>query len=289
MKPILLTSAVSLTIGFAGGWMIKSASQELESVSKNQPLPIERPKPTPPSNPTPDQPFPTRPDERPDDNGITIDFPEAEIPESALRTDRAKWMRLTEILSLDADQSKAIAANIEESRPKPSEEESPDIIYGKAGADLEKRILAILTPEQQAEFKKFQQRAIENIVEQKAQRTFSEDLGKLDLTPAQREQALEVFRQRAEADVSEVSPATRLTLSGSILPIGNEKFSDESILLLRKIGTNPSMEDMAAIHRAEIEERMKRFQDVLTPGQMESYRASLGESLENLNIISPPK
>jgi len=289
MKPILLTSAVSLTIGFAGGWMIKSASQELESVSKYQQLPIERPKPTRPSNPTPDHPFPTRPDERPDDNGITIDFPEAEIPESALQTDRAKWMRLTEILSLDADQSKAIAANIEESRPKPSEDESPDIIYGKAGEDLEKRILAILTPEQQAEFKKFQQRAIENIVEQKAQRTFSEDLGNLDLTPAQREQALEVFRQRAEADVSEVSPATRLTLSGSILPIGNEKFSDESILLLRKIGTNPSMEDMAAIHRAEIEERMKRFQDVLTPGQIESYRASLGESLENLNIISPPK
>ena len=289
MKPILLTSAVSLTIGFAGGWMIKSASHELESVSKNQPLPIERPKPTRPSNPDPDQPFPTRPDERPDDNGITIDFPEAEIPESALQTDRAKWMRLTEVLGLDADQSKAIAANIEESRPKPSEDESPDIIYGKAGEDLEKRILAILTPEQQAEFKKFQQRAIENIVEQKAQRTFSEDLGNLDLTPAQREQALEVFRQRAEADVSEVSPATRLTLAGSILPIGNEKFSDESILLLRKIGTNPSMEDMAAIHRAEIEERMKRFQDVLTPGQMESYRASLGESLENLDIISPPK
>ena len=292
MKTLLITAAVSIAIGFACGWMVRSASQDLESVGKEQhslpetrtpaisTLPQSEGRPVPPARPQP----------RPDGAEQVIDMDPSQLPESALRLDQAKWLRLAEVLNLNVEQSQALAANILEVKPLPDMNNSPDVAYEKAGKELEQRVLSVLTPEQQEEFRKFQQRSMENLAETKAQETFSQELAELDLSAAQREQALEILRQQADAEVATISPATRLVLSGSILPIGNEKFSDEGVLLSRKLktaGDTPTMEDLAEISRAEIQERISRFEGILTPGQTERYHAALGESLENLELLSP--
>lgn len=298
MKPTLITSAVSLAIGFAAGWMINSASTDLDSVTKETPPAVERRTPAaPPRQEMPDQPaFPgvsEAREERPpvsSDRVMTAD--DIVIPKSAIYADQAKWARLVEVLGLSNDQSKAIAATLEETKIVPAEGESPDAAYERMGAQLEKNILAILDPAQQDAFREFQQRSLENKIELQAQKVLSEEIGTLDLTPAQREQALAVLRTNAEADVATISPATRLTLSGSILPIGNEKFTDQGILLLRKLNTSASpttMDDVAAIQRAQIKDQMNRYEGILTPAQLDAYRASLSLSLENLNLISPPE
>lgn len=294
MKPVLISSAISLAIGFAAGWMIKSASGDLNTVTQVTPAPIERRPPiAPPQREFPEQPtFPGIPDTQQQKTDRVMTADDIVIPESAIRADQAKWTRLVEVLGLSTDQSKAIAAILEETKLAPAEGEAPDAAHERMGEQLEKGILAILDPAQQEAFRKFQQRALENKVELLAQKSFSEEIGTLDLTAAQREQALVLLRENAEADVAAISPAIRLTLSGSILPIGNEKFSDEGILLLRKLNSpaiHATMEDVAAIQRAQIEAQMNRYEGILTPGQLEFYRASLGESLENLNLISPPK
>lgn len=294
MKPTLISSLISLVIGFAGGWVIKSASADLITVAKVTPPSLERRPPiAPPQREAPEQPiFPSGPESRQNTTTMNNSAEETVIPESAKRADQAKWIRLVEVLGLSTDQSKALAATIQETKITPLEGESPDFAFERKGEQLQKSILAILDPSQQESFRKFQQRALENKVEVLTQKSLAEGIGNLDLTAAQREQALGLIRKDTEADLSAISPATRLALSGSILPIGNEKFSDEGILLLRKLnsgGNQATMEDLAAINRAKIKESLNRYEGILTPGQLESYRAMLGESLETLNLISPPK
>ncbi len=294
MKSVLITSLVSIAIGFTGGWLIRSASSDLNTVTRVTPPPIERRPPTaPPQIEVPEERnSPGIPNPRPEKLGKVMTADDIEIPESSIQADKAKWTRLGEVLGLSTDQSKAIAAILAEIKLAPVEGESPDIAYQRMGEQLEKSILATLDPAQQEAFRKFQQRALENKVEVLAQKSLAEEVGNLDLTAAQREQVLSMIRSETQADVATISPATRLTLSGSILPIGNEKFSDEGILLLRKLnseGNQASMETLSTINRAEIEKQWNRYEGILTPGQLESYRASLGESLENIKILSPPK
>jgi hypothetical protein len=51
----------------------------------------------------------------------------------------------------------------------------------------------------------------------------------------------------------------------------------------------PTYEQIAALHREEIERRMTQFEGILSPGQLALYQASLSQALENLDIISPQR
>lgn len=297
MKSILITAAVSLVIGFAGGWMIKSASTDLETITSRQIQRPERPKPAPkPDRASEAGDRPQRPE--PQDKPLKyspIAGGNAEIPESAKQADRAKWSRLIEVLGLSADQAKDLQENIEKTTLNPSEDEDADLVYDKAGEDLQKRLLALLSPEQQEAFREFQERSIENKIEVKTNEAYATDLGDLDLTPAQREQAIELLRAEAEAEVGSIPASTRLLLEGSILPIGNSKFSEESVMLLRTIrnqaGADPSVvgiEEITAMNRAKIESKIKSYEEILSPAQLERYQAKISESLEALEMILPP-
>ncbi len=172
MKPVIITSLLSLVLGFAGGWMFRSASSELETVTRDAPATVERKPPAaPPRTENPDVPaVPEDRDPIPDRTGEVITRDDIVIPESAIKADQAKWLRLVEVLGLSKDQSKAVAAAIEETQPSTESGESPDASYQRAGEQLEKNILAILDPTQQEAFRKFQLRVLENQVETTAHR-----------------------------------------------------------------------------------------------------------------------
>ncbi len=289
MKTILISSAISLAVGFTFGWLIKSASADLDSFV---PQTVQNtPNPRPPVR-TPDSPIErVRPDRPSSDNGPTKGTPigTATVPEAAKREDRAKWMRLIEVLGLDEVQAKALEAAMAESLPKSDNGESPESTYTEAGALLEKNILAILNAEQRKAFADMQRRAMDNRIELSTQKTYAQELGELDLSPEQREKALDLLRSREAGIASEIPPATRLLLTGSFLPVGDVRFSDDAIRLLRQLSPQDkgdvTLDKLAEMRRAEAEEKAKLFEGVLTPAQLELYRSHLSQTPDILDQL----
>ena len=289
MKTILISSALSLAIGFTFGWLIKSASADLDSFvpQTGQNTPIPRP-PAPARDSPPDR---VRPDRPPSDNGPTKGTPigTAAVPEAAKRADRAKWMRLIEVLGLDNEQAKAFEAAMAESLPKLETGTSPEIAFIEAGARLEKNILALLNADQQKAFTEMQRRAADNRIELNAQKAYSQELSELDLSPEQRAQALDLLRRQAEQLSADIPPSARLLLTGSFLPIGDVNFSEDAIRLLRQLSPQDSgdatLDKLAEKRRAEAEEQAKLFEGVLTPAQLELFRSRLSQTPDILDQL----
>jgi len=295
MKPILISSAIALIIGFIGGWAIKSADQDLESFSPDKVIAS-----VPPSKPRSDS-SPVIPERETPPAGTTMPKgprpmpnPPAELPETSEAEERAKWMRLSELLDLSTDQSKAIEAAITENRPDQTGETSPNAAVRTAGEQLQVNILATLTPEQQQSFRELQDRSRRNMIESRAQKSLSDELGNIDLDGAQREQVLDLIRSREEQETASISNATRLLLTNSFLPVGNDsQLTEDGILTLDLLANAPagqenSFEALMRQRQEQIESRMSTFEDILTPAQMTSYRLSLEESLANFEKIRTP-
>ncbi len=289
MKTILISSALSLAIGFTFGWLIKSASTDLDSFVPQTGQ--NTPKPRPPA-PAPDSPPErVRPD-RPSSDNVPIKgapIGTATVPESAKQADRAKWMRLIEVLDLNTEQAKALEAAMAESLPKADTGKSPEVIYTEAGALLEKNILALLDADQRKAFTDMQRRAKDNRIELSAQQTYAQELGELDLTPEQRTQALDLLRGRAEQNSADIPSGTRLLLTGSFLPLGEVNFSEDAMRLLRQLSPQDSgditLDKLAAMRRAEAEEKARLLEGVLTPAQLELYRSRLSQTPDILDQI----
>jgi hypothetical protein len=289
LKTILISSALSLAIGFTFGWLIKSASADLDSFvpQTGQNTPTPRPPGSAPDSP----PARSRPGRPSLDTGPTKRTPTgtAPVPEAAKRADRAKWMRLIEVLGLDGGQAKALEAAMAEAMPKSENGQSPEIAYLEAGARLEKNILALLNADQRKAFTDMQRRAADNRIELSAQQTYSQELGELDLSPEQRGQALDLLRSRADRNSADIPSSTRLLLTGSLLPIGDLNFSEDAIRLLRQLSPQDSgdvtLDKLAEKRRAEAEEKAKLFEGVLTPAQLELYRSRLSQTPDILDQL----
>jgi len=295
MKRTLLTSAILVAFGFAAGWFFKSATQDLATIEQTIHSVAKR---TPPAA-SQDSPPDSTPPPLAGNSGNRSPGMEpvpgsdgAEPPRSSSELDNARWLRLGEVLGLDAGQTKALEALIAESRPDMGNGQNLDTAYAKAGVKLEEKMLAALTPEQREEFKKLQLRDRENRVESKALQSYEAHLGNLDLTANQREQAMDALRQDAEQQVSSIADSTRLLLADSFLPIGDERLTEDGFRLLGQLKSSPGtqpfdIEALAAIKREEIASKMNRFEGILTPGQLARYRIALEESLANLAKIAP--
>jgi hypothetical protein len=134
-----------------------------------------------------------------------------------------------------------------------------------------------------------QRRTADNRIELNAQKTYSQELGELDLSPEQRAQALDLLRRQAEQLSADIPPGTRLLLTGSFLPIGDVNFSEDAIRLLRQLSPQDSgdvtLDKLAVMRRAESEEQARLFEGVLTPAQLELYRSGLSQTPDILDQL----
>lgn len=289
MKTILISSALSLAIGFTLGWLIKSASADLDSFVPQTGQII--PAPRPAGGTTDSPPERVRPGRPSSDSGPTKRAPigTAILPEAAKRADRAKWMRLIEVLGLNAEQTKALEATMAEALPESDSGESPEATFTEAGTRLEKNILALLNPDQRKAFAEMQGRAEDNRIELNAQLTYSQELGGLDLSPEQRAQALDLLRERAQNISAQIPASTRLLLAGTFLPVGDVNFSEDAIRLLRELSPQDSgdvtLDKLAEKRRADAEEKAKLFEEILTPAQLELYRSRLSQGPDILDQL----
>ncbi|MBC7979468.1 MAG: hypothetical protein H7Y36_02785 [Armatimonadetes bacterium] len=293
MKPTIIISIIALAIGFASGWLVKSASRDLEGFSPAESRYVSS---TPP--PKQESPADTFPDQEanpaPDSTAQAISENPVPATDSGEQIDRAKWSRLMEVLGLSSEQAKTLSASIEQSLSQIDQGEEPLEDFEKAGTGLQAKIISLLTTRQQAAFKAMQARDRENHLESQAQKSFLNELGGLDLDPDQRNQALDLLRQDAEQEFANISDGTRLLLSSSFLPIGKSTFSEEGIVILRKLRptenpTNPEALhlNLFAHHKAELQRKMTQFEGILTPGQLARYQASLAEYSSNMDKIRP--
>lgn len=293
MKTILISSAISLVIGFTFGWLIKSSSADLDSIVQQVPAQTD---PTKRHRAADDSSTPAAQQNRPRSERPAVppgtDLPPgtAEASTTGGRTDMAKWMRLIEVLGLDDDQAKALEAAIVEALSSTESGEPIDEAYAAAGSQLEKAILAILTPEQRKAFAKLQQRSLENQIEVKAQKSYAQELGGLDLSVDQRERALRLLRDQARAAETSIPASTRLLLTNSFLPVGQSGFSPEAIQLLKEVTTpvdtgSKAFEQLVLARKAEIEKKMNIYEGILTPAQIAQFRLQLTESSEILDQI----
>lgn len=290
---IIVSYAVTFAIGLMIGCMFISADSNPPEQPKDPGQAPPSSRPTSDTPPSERDPIPNVSKSNPRSSPPLLNG-DATPPESLQKAERAKWLRLIEVLGLDSDQAKALEAAIAEIRPQPDENTPLDTAYAEAGEKLEQSILAMLTQEQQVAFREMQQRSLKNRVEVKAQEEFAESLTNLDLTEEQREQALEVLRKQAEEDVSLIPSGARLLLGSSFLPIGDEKTTDKSFEIMGQLQPKPgeplpTFEQIAALHRAELERRMTQFEGILSPAQLALYQSSLSQALENLDVISPQR
>ncbi len=299
MKATLIATGIALVIGFAGGWVTKSASAELDSFSpaRTQPV-IQRPEPAPrPPDTALPRPEPNAFSPEPKAPRRTPRSPATEVkdPEVAETLDSAKWTRLVEVLGITPDQAQTLEARLAQALPsEPGGNATEEL--AKTGAKLEAEILSVLAPEQQEAFKELQERDRVRRVENLAQEAYLATLSELDLTPEQRAGSLEILRQNSREQLDGIPDSTRLVLSGSFLPIGNEGISDQGLIFLSKLkaaghgnGSQPGVQEVAALHRREIATHMNQFEDVLTPGQLARYQQGLQKSLQNLDVMAPLK
>lgn len=294
MKTILLTSAVSVAIGFTFGWLVRSTSLELDSnLTANPTSNQASPAPRPTNNPAAtDREKPDRP-RGADASPITLLQGTAAIPETHFSPDRGKWMRLIELLGLDDAQAQAIQKALTELRPTAESGMPLDAAYTQAGIELEKRILQLLNSDQQAAFIALQARTLENRSHASALETYAQELADLDLSPDQQQKALSLLRTQAEQASSDIPPATRLLLQGSFLPVGDERLSEHSIRLMRQIASqnngDATLESIAQQRRAEADAKLREFETILTPAQLELYRAKLAQTPDILDQIRTAK
>lgn len=299
MKTILISSAVSIAIGFTFGWLIRSATSDLDSIEKKL-LVSENDKKRPPSGNS-GSPLEIPPDRNTpsgNDNALSPrnNPPQgnAKPPESAVKAEQAKWKRLIEVLGLDATQAKVLEAAITEAEPTPAEGEQLDTAYEGAGEKLQAKILSMLSEDQAKAFSELQERTLNNHLNSKSMQQYVQDLGNLDLDSSQKDKALEVLLAREKEQAAAIPTSTRLLLDGSVLPVGDRRISDDAFTMLRKLAATSSggaggIEEVAALHKAEMERKMSQFEGILTPAQLERYQAGIMESSENLDLMAPQK
>lgn len=303
MKPSLVTPVLAVLVGFGCGWLLKPAANPAPAAA------------TPPKKATPARPPATSPQSANADpivpGPVSIKPPVQPLTDVAERGKQlaearaaAKMQRFAEVIGLSAAQQaelkKAIAANEKMFVPKEAgEPQSPQQTFEvlvSGGSALEKTIASLLTPEQATAFADLRKRETDNRVEAAAQR----DLGNLteitDLSAEQRDKTLELLRQATAAELAALPSCLSLMLDSSILPLGSQATSEQSIQTLRLIVESPNLADPRAQHaklienqRSQLEARLNRLRSILTPGQLAQYQAALAERYAIQDLMIQPQ
>ncbi len=214
------------------------------------------------------------------------DFPLADQADQGPKTrDEAKMLRLTEALGLSLDQQGALIQLIEKVQASASGTVPVIEDLTARGTAIQEGLAKLLTPEQLAKFEEIRLRERENRIEVRSQQMLMAAIDEIDLSPEQREEVLNRLRQKSKAELQAIPAAATLLFDKSLLPTNGRELSADGILLLAKMGEEPPVGEPTVVHqmfldrrRGELEELLKCFDGILTPGQMGQYQAALAET-----------
>ena len=294
MKSQYLLPAVTALVGFSIAWLAKPAGTPVPTAARTE----QPAAPRAARAETGDRPSATG-TKRPKDVKAS-DFPLADEAEQGPKSrDEAKMLRLTEALGLSIDQQGEIIKLIESVQASASATAPAIEDLTTRGKAVEEGLAKLLTPVQLAKFQELRERERENRIELRSQQMLTGAIDEIDLSPAQRLDVLDRLRQKAKADLQSIPSAATLLFDKSVLPTGGKELSADGILLLTKMGEKVAVGDPAVAYqkvldrqRSELEELLKCFDGILTPGQMGQYQAALSETRELLKTMpqtSPPE
>jgi hypothetical protein len=308
MKPSLLILALATLIGFGLGWVIKPAADPAAAPlaaagPSRQPVdpatPADHPQTPPSAVPTP----PVVPPLAPPNTDRNTD-PAARNEKIINAKNAAKMQRLAEAMGLSDEQQVALQKILLENQKSFAAKEAADPPSGPqasldclaaSGAALEAALGSLFTPEQSTAFAELRKRERDNRLEAATQR----DLGNLaaitDLSTDQRNQIHEQFSNSTAAEMDAIPAALALVLDSSVLPLGAQTPSAQSVQTLRQIAETQDINDPMAMH-AKIIENLRRKSDqrlalltpILTPAQLAQYQAAIAEQRAIQDIMVPP-
>lgn len=290
MKNPYILPAVTALLGFSIAWIAKPG----ESQDNTGPAAanISDSEPARPARTMSSKRGPATDSRRPTEVKAS-DFPLADQAAKGPQTrEEAKMLRLTEALDLSIDQQGAIISLIDEVQATASDEVpviEDLVIRGKA---VEEGLAKLLTPEQFEKFQELRIRERENRAELRAQQTMTQAIAEIDLSPNQREEVLGRLRQKAKADLQSIPASATLLFDKSMLPTAGKELSVEGILLLARLEGPVSADNPMEAHekvinqqRQDLEDVLRCFDGILSPGQMGQYQAALAENKAILNAL----
>lgn len=287
MKSPYLLPAFTALLGFSIAWIAKPAADTVAPVAKSEDLGPNRPAHPETSS------HPPRPEKPRSHETKPGNFRLADLADRGPKSrDEAKMLRLTEALGLTIDQQGAIIKLVEDVQATASDKVPVITDLTTRGAAIQDGLAKVLTPEQLAKFQEIRDRERDNRTELRSQRFLTQAIDDIDLTTAQRDELLKRLRQKAKADLQTIPAAASLLFDKSLLPTGNRELSVDGILLLAQLGKETVPTDPMAAHqqvldhqRQELEEILKCFDGVLTPGQMGQYQAAIAEQRKILSSL----
>ena len=288
MKSPILLPAIAAVTGFAIAWTLKPGETATPvSVSSSEAPPKRQGRSDPSDRPSLES------SRRAKEVKIE-DFPLSNSADHAPKSrEEAKMRRFAEALGLSTDQQGAIAKLVEDVQAADSAGVPIIQDLTTRGQAIENGLAKLLNPAQLAKFQELRVRERENRIELRSQNILTKAIEEIDLSPAQRDEVLSRLRQKAKAELQSIPAAAMLFSDKSMLPTGGNQLPMDGILSLARIGQQPpTQESLETYHevadqrREELEEILRCFDGILTPGQMGQYQALLSEQREILNRIS---
>jgi hypothetical protein len=214
------------------------------------------------------------------------------------QTRSARLNRLSEALGLSDEQREAMSALLagrrEGFKSLQGKGKTPSEMVAEAANAariFEKEVTSILDEEQKLAYEDFKAREKENDIEAKAANDFSDLVRQIDLSPAQRDQAMEALRTLSEEAFAK-RPEGWDVMAESMEMMGglyNSAFEEMSGFLDDpEAMKNPAeiQKRMNEAHRANSEAKVSRLTAILTPAQLAQFRATL-DARSNFRETSP--
>lgn len=290
MKPSVILPVVTAAAGFAAGWLLKP-SPDLPPAAEVKPARREALRPAPTAaEPTSEMTRPGSAASPPAANRQQDDSGNVAIQS----LDDAKMARLTEALNLNPEQQQAIlkAMTTSEAALNPEEKLDPlkmlDIAVG-AGIALEKELASILSPEQAAAFTSLRKRSQDNSIETSTQDRVATVSKLTDLSPEQREMALQRERETVRKNFESRPRGLDLVLDTSILPTGPRFIAESSVESLRLLGgSDPEKqaENFRDLQRQNLDARAELYKDILTPAQQARLQLDIQEKKRVIDRVA---
>ena len=214
------------------------------------------------------------------------------------RTNNARLNRLSEALGLSGDQKEAVSALLAGRRQgfkdlQGKGKTPAEMVAEAANSALifENELKNLLDEEQKLAYDDFKARERENDIEAKAATDFADLVRQVDLSPSQRDQAMQAMRALSEESFAKRPQGWEVMAESTEMMGGlyHSAFEEMSGFLEDpEAMKNPAeiQKRMNEANRTHSEAKVSRLTTILTPAQLAQFRATL-DARANFREISP--